>query len=290
MSNVLEEICTISSKDCFDIAERLKSSFTYPLHKHNEFELNFVQNASGVRRVVGDSVETIGEYDLVLIGPGGLEHVWEQGQCKSQNIREITVQFDANLFSCETLQKNQFASIGKMFADSRRGISFSMEAVMRVYHILNSVSAKKDSFEQTMDIIRLLHELSLSDYRILSSGSFSHAENSESRRVRKVKEYIAEHYKEDLRLEDLASLVGMSPSSFSRFFKLRTHKTVSAYIVDIRLGIAARELVDSSKNVSEICYKCGFNNLSNFNRAFKSVKGMSPTEFRQIYKKKKLTL
>lgn len=288
MSQVHEEICSISPKDCFGITERRKNSFTYPLHKHNEFELNFVQNAKGVRRIVGDSVETIGDYDLVLLGPGGLEHVWEQGECTSTDIKELTIQFDPALYPQILLEKSQFASIGRMFQDSRRGIAFSMEAIMRVYRILESLAANKDSFAQTMDIMNMFHILSQSDYRVLSSGSFSRVENTESRRIRKVKDYISEHYMEELKLDDIASIVGMSPSSFSRFFKTKTLKTLSSYIVDIRLGMAARELVDTSKNVSEICYNCGFNNLSNFNRAFKASKGMSPTAFREIYKKKKV--
>lgn len=104
----------------------------------------------------------------------------------------------------------------------------------------------------------------------------------------KVKEYINQHYAEDVTLPDLADLVGMSPSSFSRFFRLRTGKTLSSYLIDIRLGNAARALVDTTSNVSEICYSCGFNNLSNFNRVFKSRKGVTPHEFRSMYKKKKV--
>ena len=80
----------------------------------------------------------------------------------------------------------------------------------------------------------------------------------------------------------------MSPSSFSRFFRQHTDRTLTSYLIDIRLGHAARELVDTSQNISEICYQCGFNNLSNFNRIFKAKRGMSPREFRQIYKKKKV--
>lgn len=85
----------------------------------------------------------------------------------------------------------------------------------------------------------------------------------------------------------MASLVGMSPSAFSRFFKQHTNKTLSSYIIDMRLGVAARMLVDTSQNIAEICYACGFNNLSNFNRVFKLKRGMSPREFRQIYMKTK---
>ena len=91
MSSVFTEITKLSGQDCFYIVELHKSEFTYPLHKHREFELNFIENGKGVRRIVGDSVEEIGDYDLVLVGAEDLEHVWEQGNCHSNDIREITV-------------------------------------------------------------------------------------------------------------------------------------------------------------------------------------------------------
>ncbi|MDE7127440.1 MAG: AraC family transcriptional regulator, partial [Bacteroidales bacterium] len=111
MSKVLTEITRLSEKDCFHIAERHKSEFTYPLHRHKEYELNFIERGAGVRRIVGDSVEEIGEYDLVLIGAEDLEHVWEQGSCTSKDIREITIQFCAGRFVVSLLSKNQFVSI-----------------------------------------------------------------------------------------------------------------------------------------------------------------------------------
>ncbi|MBQ5527477.1 MAG: helix-turn-helix transcriptional regulator, partial [Bacteroidales bacterium] len=70
--------------------------------------------------------------------------------------------------------------------------------------------------------------------------------------------------------------------------KSRTGKTVIDYIIDIRLGNAARLLVDTTQNISEICYSCGFNNLSNFNRLFKSKRGYTPREFRTLFKKNKV--
>ena len=103
-----------------------------------------------------------------------------------------------------------------------------------------------------------------------------------------MKDFINKHINDDLRLEQLADLVSMTPSAFSRFFKLRTGKNLSEYIVDIRLGHAARRLVDTTDGVSEICWSCGFNNLSNFNRLFRKHKGCTPTEFREKYQKTKI--
>ena len=78
----------------------------------------------------------------------------------------------------------------------------------------------------------------------------------------------------------------MTPTAFSRFFKLRTAKSISEYVIDVRLGHAARFLADSTMAIVEICYRCGFNNISNFNRIFKKRKGCTPTEFRENYHKK----
>lgn len=289
MNAILTEITLLSDKDCFNIVERHKSEFTYPIHKHKEYELNFVQNAPGVKRIVGDNVEIIGELDLVLIGGENLEHVWEQGQCTSKDIREITIQFSPDLFGSDLLAKNQFISIKQMFEQAQHGISFPKEAILKVYHILDSLTEEQDSFIQFTMLLRMLYILSKYDSKVLASNSFANiASDGESQRIMIVKDYISQHFAENIRLEDMASLAGMSPSAFSRFFKMHTHKTLSEHIIEIKLGYAARALVDTAQNISEICYASGFNNMSNFNRIFKDRKGMTPKEFRAMYKKNKV--
>ncbi len=290
MGKVFTEITRLSDKDCFYIVERHKTEFTYPLHRHKEFELNFIEKGKGVRRIVGDSVEEIGDYELVLIGGADLEHVWEQGKCRSKDIREITIQFSGDIFGTELLSKNQFASIRRMLRRAEHGLAFPLSSIMKVYSTLDDIANENERFVQFLKFLYVLYELSISDdARVLASSSFAHtARSNESRRVEKVKQYINDHYAEPLKLADLAGLVGMSPVSFSRFFRQRTGRTLSDYIVDIRLGYAARMLVDSSKNISEICYECGFNNLSNFNRTFKSKRNYTPRDFRAMFKKNKV--
>lgn len=290
MGKVFTEITRLSDKDCFYIVERHKTEFTYPLHRHKEFELNFIEKGKGVRRIVGDSVEEIGDYELVLIGGADLEHVWEQGKCRSKDIREITIQFSGDIFGTELLSKNQFASIRRMLRRAEHGLAFPLSSIMRVYSTLDDIANENERFVQFLKFLYVLYELSISDdARVLASSSFAHtARSNESRRVEKVKQYINDHYAQPLKLADLADLVGMSPVSFSRFFRQRTGRTLSDYIVDIRLGFAARMLVDSSRNISEICYECGFNNLSNFNRTFKAKRNYTPRDFRAMFKKNKV--
>lgn len=291
-SHIIHEITPLSDKDCFYIADRRKSEFTYPLHAHSEFEINYIENAQGVRRIVGDSVEIIGKYELTLIAGEELEHVWEQNTCTSKNIREITIQFSKTLFFGNFIHKNQFCSIRQMLNNAQKGINFPMETIMRVYPMLDTLSGEKSGFHAVIKLLTLLYELSLCDnYRTLASTSFAHIdENTDSRRVRKIYEHINLHYKEEIRLEELAKLIGMTPVALSRFFKLRTGKTVSEYIIDIRLGSATRLLVDTTNSIAEICYDCGFNNLSNFNRIFKKRKECSPKEFRENYRKTKIII
>ncbi|MFV0346453.1 MAG: AraC family transcriptional regulator [Bacteroidales bacterium] len=290
-SRVIKEITPLSDKDCFYVADRNKKDFTYPMHSHAEYELNFIANASGLRRIVGDSVEVIGNFDLVLIASKDLEHVWEQHECTSTDIREITIQFSSDMFFSGYLDKNQFKSLKTMFDMAQKGLSFPMLAIMKVYPLLDKLAHENSDFYSVLDFLAILYELSLLCDKATTLSSSAYAKtrvSSESRRVEKVKSYINDNFTEEIRLNQLAELVGMTSSSFSRFFKLRTGKVLTDYIIEVRLGHAARMLVDTQMTIAEIAYACGFNNLSNFNRIFRKNKLSSPKEFRDNYSKKKV--
>lgn len=289
MDKIITEITPLEEKDCFYLVERYKESFTYPLHKHEELELTFEENCEGARRIVGDSIEDLGKYDLVLIG-SNLEHTWEQNNCRSSQMREVTIQFSPDLFSENLLHKDHMQSIHQLLERSHNGVAFGMGAVMRIYAKFNEIANAKPGFYRFIKLLEILYELSLEeDFHILASSGFSHSKlTPDSRRVRKVEEYIDHHFKEEIRLQTVSDIAGMTPTAFSRFFKLRTGRTLSDYIIDIRLGYAARQLVDTTTSVVEICYDSGFNNVSNFNRIFKKRKGCSPTIFRENYNKNKI--
>lgn len=123
-----------------------KQNLPTPIHCHAEYELNFTEHASGVRRVVGDSAEIIGDYDLVLITGKELEHVWEQHECTSGDIREITIQFSPDLFFGNVVNKNQFDSIRRMLERAQCGLSFPMQAIMKVYDWLDKLASEEQGF------------------------------------------------------------------------------------------------------------------------------------------------
>lgn len=289
MNHVITEITPLSSHDCFYLIDRYKNKFDFPLHRHAEYELNFVENCRNARRIVGDSMEVLGDYDLTLVG-GSLEHTWETYQCTQTRIREITIQFSEEFVENVFFSKTQMSSIKVLFERAQSGVAFEMPAIMRLYGKLDCITHAQPGFYRVIRFLEILYELSIDDhYHVLASASFAnHKTSNDSRRVHKVEEFINQNYNKAIRLQQLADMAGMTPTSFSRFFKLRTGRTVSEYIIDIRLGYAARKLVDSTMSIVEICYDCGFNNLSNFNRRFKSKKGCSPKVFRENYRKNRI--
>ena len=289
---VIHEITPLMGKDVLYIADRHKKEFTYPIHSHEVYELNFVERANGVKRIVGDSSEVIGDYDLVLITSPDLEHVWEQHECTSDDIREVTIQFDFNMTNENIFGRNSFMSMRKMMTEAKKGLCFPLSAIMKVYTQLDTLSTIKDGFYAVMQFMTILYELSKCDgARTLASSSFAKiVVEDDSRRILKVKNYISKNYMDEIRLATLSDMAGMSPSAFSRFFKLHTGRNLSEYIIDIRLGYASRMLVDTARSISEISFDCGFNNLSNFNRIFKKKKECSPSEFRENYHKTRVII
>ena len=179
--------------------------------------------------------------------------------------------------SDETLfGRNPYASITRMMQEAKKGLSFPLQAIMKVYGMLDTLSSVKDGFYAVQQFLTILYELSrCENARTLASSSYAKVTvEDDSRRILKVKNFISKNYMDELRLPELASLAGMSSSAFSRFFKLHTGRNISEYIIDLRPGYAARMLVDTAKSISEIGFDCGFNNLSNFNRIFKKKERM----------------
>ncbi|AFK05101.1 transcriptional regulator, AraC family [Emticicia oligotrophica DSM 17448] len=283
MSTFHHEITPLTPHDCFMVFNRQKKDFDFPIHFHDEYEINFIENAKGARRVVGDSNEAIDYLELTLVGPN-LPHAWLAYQSDKDDIHEITIQFHRDLFDNNLLQRNQLNQIKDLLERSTRGVVFSKETIEKIKPRLIALT-QKSGFESVIELIAILHELSISnESRLLTSGAFSSEKVSfKSRRIEKAFEFMRVNYHKDISLEDIAQEVNMAEVSFSRFIKKRTGKTFIDSLNDIRLGHATRLLIDTSLTISEISFKCGYNNLSYFNRVFKKKYSITPKEFRDNY-------
>ncbi len=283
-NDLLREITPLTPSDCFTLFSRIKRNFDFPLHYHDDFELNYIENATGARRIIGDHMEEIGPLELVLVG-SNLQHGWFNHKCQSTEIREVTIQFQKDLFDDKFLRRNQSSFLRAMLEKSNRGILFPSETILQVSDRIKALKTKT-GFDSVLELFSILHDLSnCRNMRILSDSSFNNGEyfSYNSRRISKAMDYLHTNFEKPISLSDVAKLVNMSDVAFSRFFKARTGNNFIDSLIEIRLGHASRMLIDTTHTIGEIAYRCGFNNMSNFNRVFKKKKNCTPKEFRENY-------
>lgn len=282
--NIIREITPLTQSDCFTLFSRTKDSFDFPLHYHDEYELNLILNAKGAKRIIGDHIDTIGDAELIFVG-SNLHHGWFNHECESKEIREVTIQFHKDLFNEAMLKRNQLNFIRNMFERSQRGILFSRETIEKMAPRILQLT-QKSGFDSVLELFSILHDLSTSrNMHTLSDGGTDNHDplNYNSRRIQKLFDYLNTHYSKPISLADAAQIVNMPEVSFSRFVKQRTGKTFVDSLNDIRLGHASRLLIDTTDTIAEVAFKCGFNNMSHFNRLFKRRKHVTPKDFRENY-------
>ncbi len=282
-TNVIREITPLTQSDCFTMFSRVKKKFNFPLHYHEEYELNLILNAKGAKRIVGDHIEIIDDAELVFIGPNQY-HAWFTHQCESEEITEVTIQFHKDLFDDKLLKKNQLSFIRNMLERSQRGILFSRSTILRLKTRIMELN-QKSGFDSVLELLSILHDLSISrNMQTLSDAAFNNEKSHyNSRRIEKVFEHMNTFFNREISLAEVAKIANMPEASFSRFIKKRTGITFIDSLNEIRLGHASRMLIDTTQTIAEIAYKCGFNNISHFNRIFKKKKVCTPKEFRENY-------
>jgi AraC-like DNA-binding protein len=276
------EIPPLTKGDSFLVFDRLKDTFDFPIHYHPEYEINFIQNGKGVKRIVGDHIEEIEDVELVLVGPN-LYHGWELSKCKNKDIHEITIQFHNDLFSESLLGRRIMMPIKEMFNRANHGILFSKKTGAELGERLSRIS-KRDGMDYFLEIISILHDMANSrNQRLLSTFTVDSDVFEDDDKMKLVYEYIQKKFSDKITLDDVSDVARMSPVSFNRFIKKRTGKTFVNYLNDIRIGYAARWLVEKDLSISEIAFKSGFNNIANFNRIFKSIKNTTPSQYRDEF-------
>jgi AraC-like DNA-binding protein len=279
----MREITPLSPGDCFAVSTKERKGFDLPLHYHDEYELTLILNAKGAKRVVGNSIGIIDDMELIFIGPNQY-HTWFTHKCTSNQIQEVTIQFHKDLFNDAFLKKNQLSLLKNLLNNAQRGIIFPRKTIIDTVECIINLQQKKQ-FGAVLELFSILHALSLCpDIKLLSDPGFSDDKiQYKSRRIEKVFEFVYKNYQKQLTLLDAADVANMPPTSFSRFLKKRTGKTFIEILNEIRLGYVSRMLIDTNFSVSQIAYKCGFNNMSNFNRTFKLKKQCTPSEFKETY-------
>ncbi|NLR56854.1 helix-turn-helix transcriptional regulator [Chitinophaga polysaccharea] len=251
---------------------------------HVNYEIALLENCSG-KRFIGDHIGNFEGPELVLLG-SYLPHCWQyqQVQDTTQVPMAYVVHFLPDFLGKELLAKPEARELNQLFSRAARGISFSGETAVYARFILQQMLCETGLGRMAW-MMQLLHVLARSKhFKVLSSRFFNLGETSaDGQKINRVFDYIYKNFKDEITLPEVANLIHMSPSGFCRFFKLKTNKTLIDVIKEIRINYAAKLLLEGMANVSEACYTCGYNNISNFNKHFKEVKGLAPRNFIRQY-------
>lgn len=264
--------------------------FKFPLHFHNEYEIVYILKSTGTR-FVGNSIQPYSAGDLVLLG-SSLQHMYRSApeyykNDKDLRVHAITLQFSKDFFDHAISNYPEFNNIKKLLLKSKRGIYFHKNANQRI----------RSKITRALDLTGL--PLLLECLQILSLMSTTNKisllnrEDSESTsefieadaRLVKVLSFIKREYNRQLTLKEIAGVAGMNQSAFCRFFLTKTGKTCTEYIHSLRINYACKLLLEGKWTITEICYECGFNNISNFNRQFKRTTKHSPTDYLREFNK-----
>ena len=262
--------------------------FPTPWHYHSEYELVLVEKSHG-KRFIGNSVNEFHEGDLSFLGPN-LPHLYRNAQEFYENdpalrARSIVIHFSERSLGNDLLQLPQAKKLRELFQLSRQGMDIlddtRMEIIAKMKRLLELRSMER--LIALLDILRRLGDSSA--YRLISDPGIIGNNPRDADRLNKIFQYTMENYGREIRLEEVAALTFMTRTSFCRFFRERTKKNFFTFLILIRLSQACRLLTETDRSVSDITYCCGYNNLSNFNRQFRSKYNMSPKAYRQMYSK-----
>ncbi|MDA3920226.1 MAG: AraC family transcriptional regulator [Salinisphaera sp.] len=249
---------------------------------HPEYELHLICRSVG-RYMVGDYADRFGPGNLVLVGPN-LPHAWFSDLASPATViedRDVVVQFRSEWLSALTQLCPELREIGPLIQASARGVVFEGAQIARWTRLMESMADQDDS-ARLLSLIRLLRELARCDYRRLASPHYNLEQAGvHSEQVDAILQHLHRHFDRSLEMAAIARWQGMTPSTFSRFFKRTTGDNFVAFVRRLRIEAACRLLLENEQSVSDVCFRVGYGNISNFNRHFKRLVGMTPREYRQ---------
>ncbi len=252
-------------------------------HFHDEYELTLILSSSG-SRMVGDSIERFTAGDLTFIGKN-LPHTWRNDESRNNEKSEVLVLHFLEDFLGDSFFKiPEMEKLNALIQRSHRGIKITGKTreqitgqLLRLEHI--------NGVERVITVLSMLHTLSDSNelHDLSSEGFVSSIDEVGSNRLNKVYEYIMNNFHSGIGLVEVAAIANMSPAAFSRYFKSRTRKSFTDFMIELKVGYACKLLMKEDVSVTQVCYECGFLNLSNFNKQFKEITKMTPKKYQMIH-------
>jgi len=270
------------------VIKHLEEKHFDPLwHAHSEYQLFVVLEGTGTR-FIGDNIKSFRPGELILTGPH-LPHVWRSDETyfdriSASTVSGIVIYLNEYFLGDHILEKDEMLVIKKLFIKSMRGLEFYGGKKNQVINMMKELTQLQGIYS----VIHLLHILEIlagaKEFHYISSKAYEDAfDENETDRLNIVYEYAFKNFRKKILLKNLAELLHMTPTSFSRYFTMKNNKSFSSLIAEIRIKHACKLLTETEKSIAEICYDCGFNTLSNFNRQFKEIMLKKPSQYKKEF-------
>lgn len=253
-------------------------------HFHKEYELHLIVASSG-KVFIGDYIGNFHPHSLFLTGPN-LPHNWISQIDDDENVhkRDMLVNFTDELFEGAHQVFAELKTLAPLLERASYGIEFRCRRTISQATRLLQKIADSTGITRLGHFLILLELLAASeDYQLLSATHSSPVADEHSvDRTNRAVDYIFAHYARELPLEEVAAYLGMKPTYFSRVFKQATGRCYVEFVNRLRISKSCELLADGNKPVTDVCFESGFNNISNFNRRFQQLKGMTPSHYRRL--------
>lgn len=289
MRQIINEQLQISESNPIRARHYDYDRFTYPWHFHSQYEIIRVEKGCG-RSFVGDCIEQFSGGDVILFGPNLPHYMRSDDAYHCGNpllrVRGTIIQFEENFMQYSFDHYPQFHQIRSLLKESRRGVVFHLPESSPIGRQV-SAFPELNGFAQITGLLDLLQSLALfARKKVLASPCYYEKfPTAGNRRIDKIISFINSNYTRPLRLDEIAEMANMNSSAFCRFFKEVTEKTFLQYVMDMRIGYACKLLTIGDMDISQIAVECGFDSISHFNRMFKQLTRLTPTQYRnQIMK------
>jgi AraC-like DNA-binding protein len=257
--------------------------FETPWHHHPEFELILILGCTGTR-FMGDNIAEFRDIELILIGPN-LPHFWKESPLmKNPDGEAYVIHFAEEFLGKEFLNIPEAKKIKSLLDKAKYGLRFDVEPDGQYIQKIKNLFEKK-KFDRVLILLDLLNAMAKSNkYEELSSAGFiNFFTENKSTRINEVFEYSITNFKESIDLATVANLIFMSKPAFCRFFKKSTGKTYFDFLKELRIGYACKLLQENNMSIIQICYECGYESISNFNRQFKEMLETTPLHYRKNF-------
>lgn len=277
----------ILESSIFFARELREKHFDPTWHAHDEYQLFMVIKGTGTR-FIGSTVKQFGPGDLTFLG-SNIPHLWRSDEEYFDTDTDdyshgLVLYFHKDALN-HFMDKEEMTQVRSLFDKLKYGMELTGKTVHKVRQLMLDLT-HLHGVESIIQFFKILDTIAQTkDYDLLHNQAYTYAlKEEETNRINLVYNYVARNFRNPILIEEPAALLNMTPSSFSRYFRIKTSKSFSSFVTEVRIRNACNLLsIAETKTIAQICYESGFNTLSNFNKQFKTMMGITPKEYRNKF-------